>query len=115
MSVDYEDVKELLSSKLEPHTGSGDSPMAPMTLLYSVIVAESRAEKAERACHVAEAALVRATEKLLECHCHQEPYTSLPVPISHLSRRTSSVVLRPDHKEKRSRSGERQADDGDQH
>jgi|SRR5882762_751460 len=111
MSVDYDDVKELLSSKLEPPpTASGDPSMTSMTLLYSVVVAESRAEKAERACHVAEAALVRAKQKLLECRC-QEPYTSLPVPSFHLSRRASSVILQQDYKQKQSGSEERQADD----
>jgi hypothetical protein len=102
MSVDYDDVKEILSSKLtQPPTVSGYPYMPPMTLLYSIAAAELRAEKAEKACHVAEAALVRAQQQLLECHCHKEPYTPISVP--------SPVVLRQDHKEQQSESEERQA------
>jgi hypothetical protein len=111
MSVDYDDVKALLSRKLtQPPTASGDPSMSPMTLLYSIAVAESKAEQAERARHAAEAALVVAKKQLLdhECHCHHEPYTHIYTPSSHLSRRASSVV---DHMEKQSGSGGNKRDD----
>lgn len=104
MSVPYDDVEAILSSKLAPSPSPGDPPITSDTLLFNLCLAQTKYDEAEERRLQAEEerqllanALSDAQKSLCYCICDQGRQAgssaSLCPPIARLSRRASHAVL----------------------
>ena len=107
MSVSYDDVEAILSSKLVPSPSPGDPPITSDTLLFNLCLAQTKYDEAEERRLRAEEerqllanALSDAQKSLRYCICDQGRQAGsgagLCPPIARLSRRASHAVLQPE-------------------